>query len=56
MKKNYLKSLLALGLSASMLVACSSTGGTTGSKTTTDSATKSTASTTSTTAATSNVL
>ncbi|MGP1612603.1 MAG: ABC transporter substrate-binding protein [Catonella sp.] len=52
MKKNYLKSLLALGLSASMLVACGSTGGATGSKATTDSAAKSAASTASTAAST----
>lgn len=52
MKKNYLKSLLALGLSASMLVACGSTGGATGSKATTDSAAKSAASVASTAAST----
>lgn len=52
MKKNYLKSLLALGLSASMLVACGSTGGATGSKATTDSAAKSAASAASTAAST----
>lgn len=44
MKKNYLKSLLALGLSVSMLVACGSTGGTNSSKATTDSGAKSAAS------------
>ena len=33
MKKNYLKSLLALGLSVSMLAACGGGGGTTSTKT-----------------------
>ena len=61
MKKNYLKSLLALGLSVSMLAACGGGGGTTSTKTSSASktsnastATSSTTASKSTSAATSN--
>ena len=53
MKKNYLKSLLALGLSVSVLTACGGNGGNTETKTSSASKQASTASTTSTASKTS---